>query len=106
VNDRFVTNLDEVKFLDKDGNIIQGDQRKYLEEMAIAEDTYQEKLNVNDIVKIKNSDYHVQVTQLDYEIPGIGTFDYAGKKIEDPDSDRLSLFNQRDIEYKVNQKSK
>lgn len=93
----FTTNFKDLIAKDKFGNI--------LEENDIIKNqiTISQKLNVGDIVKLKDSDYSIEIEYVDYEIPNIGIIDYAGSKIEIPSS-RLVLFNQKDIEYKIDTK--
>ena len=63
-----------------------------------------EKLDVGDIVKLRNFDDKIEVTNVDYEIPNVGIVDYAGKNL-DHESNNLIIFNQKDIELYEKRKS-
>lgn len=90
----FTTNFKDLLPKDRNGNLLEKNNA------TINQITYPEKLQPGDIVKLKNSDYTILIKYVDYQIPNIGVIDYAGSKIEIPSS-RLVLFNQKDIEYKV-----
>lgn len=55
-------------------------------------------LNIGDVVKLKYSGYVVKVEQLNCEFTQDCVYQYAGRRVDVKDSDRLSLFNQEDIE--------
>ncbi len=58
--------------------------------------TCEEKLCVGDIIRIKNYKYQIEVKYIDYVLPIGGMVDYAGSLVE-LKSERLVLFNQKDI---------
>lgn len=95
-NNQFVTNFNDVTLKDANGNVIDKDN-------ISNKTTFTEKLKVGDIVKLKDVNYTVEVKFIDYDIPNVGVMNYAGSKIEIPSS-RLVLFNQEDIEYKIENK--
>lgn len=68
--------------------------------------TYKKRLKVGDKVKLKGLDYTVVIQYVEYEIPGLGKIDYAGKRTDDMESERLCIFNQKDIDHKVEEKEK
>ena len=63
--------------------------------------TCKDRLKVGEKIKLKGVDYIVVILYTEYEIPGIGKVDYAGKRVDDPKSERLYIFNQKDIDYKI-----
>lgn len=94
--DNFSVNFRELTPKDKFGNIV--DEKNIIKNTI----TFEEKLIEGDIVKLKDTDCTIIVKYINYEIPNIGIIEYAGTKVEIP-SNRLVLFNQKDIECKVNE---
>lgn len=69
----------------------------YLKDVEKTGITFKDGISVGDEVKLKGVDYTVIVEYIDYEIPGFGTVDYAGKRTDKKD-ELLCLFNQKDVE--------
>lgn len=65
-----------------------------------------ETLKIGDEVKLKGVEYTVIVTHINFEIPGNGRVDYAGKRQDEQDDGLLRLFNQKDIESKIVKREK
>lgn len=95
--------LEDFRFSDfstfkKDGKKEKIDKlEEYLKRTNKENITYEGKLNIGDEVKLKGVNYTVIVEYVDYEIPGVGRVDYAGKR-KDKQEELLCLFNQKDIE--------
>lgn len=95
-------NMKDLVYKDKSGGVIKNSNQYFsnLEnELFVAE-----KLDVGDIVKLRNFDDKIEVTNVDYEIPNVGIVDYAGKNL-DHESNNLIIFNQKDIELYEKRKS-
>lgn len=90
-------NMRDLVYKDKDGKIIKNAEEYF---NALQHDILvEEKLEIGDIVRVKNSPNRIEIHHLDFEVPNVGIFDYAGKDLdEDSDNDLLTLFNQKDIE--------
>ena len=90
-------NMKDLVYKDKDGKIIKNPEEYF---NALQHDILvEEKLEIGDIVRVKNSPNRIEIHHLDFEVPNVGIFDYAGKDLdEDSDNDLLTLFNQKDIE--------
>lgn len=88
-------NMKDLIYKDKNGNIVKNPEEYFaaLEKDVLVE----EKLQVGDIVKLKNFDDRIEILYCDFEIPYLGISDYAGKNLDHP-SDELTLFNQNNIE--------
>ncbi len=99
--ERFNTNFNEMEFLDENGKPIKEDPAEYFKKKQ--EPTYLERLNIGDIAQIKKVGYSVKVEYVDYEVENVGIFNYAGHKVDNLE-DNLILFNQSDIECKVENK--
>lgn len=90
--------FDDLIFKDKNGNTVENNEQ-YIKSLQ-KNSSFEEKLEVGDIVKLKGDDSSYEVMYIDYEIPGIGIVDYAAKNISRDEAD-LTLFNQKDILEKV-----
>ncbi len=101
--DRFMTNFEELEFLDENGKPIQMNSQEYFKQRQ--EVTCWDELAVGDIVRIKKANYHVQISQIKFYLEDGNYFDYAGHKLDSND-EGLVLFNQADVECKISQKSK
>ena len=87
-------NMKELIYKDRDGKIIKNPEEYFA---ALNKNVLvKEKLQVGDIVKLRNYEGRVKIVHVDFET-GIGIMDYAG---EDPNDEKgvLTLFNQKDIE--------
>lgn len=94
-------NFSHFNTFEKDGKIEKIDKLgEYLKKEDIDNITYKKRLNIGDEVKIKGVDYTVVVEFINYEIPGLGMVDYAGKR-KDKKDELLCLFNQKDIEQVI-----
>ncbi len=89
-------NMKDLVYKDKEGNIIKNAEEYF---NALQQDILvEEKLEIGDIVRVKNSPNKIEIYYLNFEVPNIGVFDYAGKDLdEDSNNDLLTLFNQKDI---------
>lgn len=103
-SNRFETNFDDLKFQDKNKNIVNGNPKDYINQLQSSHITVFDKAQIGDIIKIKGGNYDVLVTHTDFMVPNMGIVDYAGTKINSSNK-RLVLFNQKDIELIV-QKSR
>ena len=90
--------FDDLIFKDKNGNRVD-DNEQYIKTLQ-KNSSFEEKLEVGDIVKLEGDDSSYEVIYINYEIPSIGIVDYAAKNIS-RDEDDLTLFNQKDILEKV-----
>ena len=87
--------MKDLIFKDKDGNIIKNPEEYFV---ALQKDVLvEEKLQVGDVVKLKNFDDRIEILYCDFEVPDLGMSDYAGKNLDHP-SDNLTIFNQNNIE--------
>lgn len=88
-------NMRDLVYKDKNGKIVDNPDDYFA---SLEEDvSIEEKLEVGDIVKLKNFADKIEILYTDYEIPNVGLVDYAGKNLEH-DTENLTLFNQKDIE--------
>ena len=92
------SSFDDLIFKDKNGNRVD-DNEQYIKSLQ-KNSSFEEKLEVGDIIKLKGDDSSYEVIYINYEIPSIGIVDYAAKNIS-RDEDDLTLFNQKDILEKV-----
>lgn len=97
---RFCMNFSEMELSDSQGKKISQD---------VDENLFLENVELGDIIKRKGLDVFYKISDVHYEIPGIGYFDFVGQ-ISDEEgnvlSSKLFFFNQKDIEYKVIMKRK
>lgn len=70
--------------------------KRYVEESKEKNIEVKEKLKIGDKVALKNRDYVVVITGVDYEIDGVGKTDYIGRR-EDNKNNYIYFFNQREI---------
>lgn len=100
-NNRFEMQKGEVEFLDDNGQGIKGNLKEYFEQQKQANVTYEKKLNIGDVVKLKRTGQVVVVQYVDYRRNDYVKADYAGM-LYGVDSANLILFGQEDIELKYN----
>lgn len=101
-NEKF--DFSQFSSFEKDGKIENIEKLEdYLKESA-KKLNVKEQLNVGDEVKLKGVEYTIIITNVKYEMPGIGIVDYAGKRTDKQDDEFLCVFNQKDIESKVEKK--
>lgn len=103
---RFTTDFSQMEFLDKDKVLISGSMTHQYIENCQQELVFSEKLNIGDVVKLKGLDVPIVIRYVDFYIPPLELqTDYAGYKNGELE-ENLSLFNQKDIECKIEEKKK
>ena len=96
-NERLVMNKGDVTFLDNNGQPI-SNPKEYFEKRRLANTTYTEKLQVGDIVKLKDFVGSIVVVKyVDFKVNDVINFDYAGP-LYNSDNKDLIMFGQEDIE--------
>ena len=92
---RFIMNREDINFKNNTGDIIT--DKDYFKKRRVVNTTYTNKLNIGDIVKIKNIDRTLVTKYIDFQINDNMKSDYAGT-LYNSDSEELFLFGQDDIE--------
>lgn len=82
------------------------DLKNHLTESYKNRITVNTKLNIGDVVKLKDRPYEVIVENVDYEIDGIGKVDYLGRKTNQEDNKILCFFYQYEIEEIIKRNNK
>lgn len=80
--------------------------KEHLKEISTKEVTYDKKLMIGDIVKLKNSEHIVKIKSINCKIGELGTMDYEGVKVNEPNKGRSYFFNQKDIDKLIGKQDK